>query len=97
MAKIRFSLALLEQVIFGSTPHIVEIERVAFDPMRDEIEFEISGQDVPVAEELRGIFTVEQNRRGERLTRLHFEPAAGTIVRTAVDEKSGGAVFELAR
>jgi hypothetical protein len=75
MAKIRVTGEFVAEMLFGFSPHIVDITDARFDFARREFEFDISGIDVPDVEEVRGEFTVQHNRRQERLHTLEFKPA----------------------
>lgn len=74
MAIVRVSKELLAEMLFGYSELPVSIGAVRDDPFCDALHLEISGPDVPDAPEVRAIFIVTQNRRGEKLHTLKFEP-----------------------
>ncbi len=74
MAKIRIAPEILADLLFGYTPQPVKVEGAGVDADGCLLFF-ITGADVPEIPEVRAICTVEQNRAGQRLVRMTFEPA----------------------
>lgn len=76
MAKIRIVPEILSDRLFGGSEYPVKIMAARFDPFTEVVELMIEGPDIPDADEVRAIITVTQNRVGERIHTIKFEPAA---------------------
>lgn len=75
MAKIKVSTTLIEELLFGYSTAQVTVRGATFDPTRNVVEFDVVGADVPDVAEVRGEFTQQTNRRGERFHTLEFKAA----------------------
>lgn len=74
MAKVRVSLQLIEDMVFGFTPSPVRVTDLAPDYERGEVVFEVEGVDVPDGPEVIAVCHVQQNRAGQRLVTMTFQP-----------------------
>ena len=74
MSKVKVSKVLLEDLVFGFTEHVVNINNGWYDPNTECFVFDISGQDVPEnCNKLNVIVSEQVNRAGQRLITMKFE------------------------
>lgn len=75
MPKIHVSTELVADLLFGYANSAVSIDDAKYDANTRSFAFDISGPDVPEAEVVTGLCSVQTNRCGERLHTLEFKPA----------------------
>lgn len=76
MAKIRIAIELLEHMVFGQAMGPVRVLSRRFNHVTNDLECEIEGPDVPDVEEVNGVLHAQQNRAGQRLVTMTFDPIA---------------------
>lgn len=74
MAKVQVSLELIEDLLFRYADNQVHIRKASIETETRHLVLEIEGADVPDAPTARVTVTVQQNRAGEKLHRMTFEP-----------------------
>lgn len=73
MAKVSVSMEMLAEIVFGFVDNPVDVVGVEVDEDRRTVRFDITGPDVPDAEEVRAVIETRQNRAGQRLNRMTFD------------------------
>ena len=72
MAKVMVAGEVVSEMLFGYANFRVDVNGGHYDHIRDVFVFDISGPDVPDADDVACDFSVNQNRRGERFHKQEF-------------------------